>query len=178
MRAILLILILALGSVTAIKVETPYVSLSSVDAEVVVMDMAETVWMGVGADGDHPVDLHSDDGRITMAVANVSCTAINDVVTCTLPPTGHLSASGRLYQNDTTLALGSDAYRVTMTATLEGGVWREGDVWSGASPRLVITVHEQSPEERSERVGKGALCFLVTIPVMVVAEMVAVWFGV
>lgn len=174
---VVLILLLALGCVGGVVIETPYLSLSSVGSELRVMDMAETVWLGMGAGADHPVDSHSDGNVVRLTVADVSCAADKDTVTCSLPPTGHLVASGRLYQNDTTMTLGSDVYRVTMTATLSGGEWGVGDVWNGESPGLVIRVYEQSPEERSERVGKGALVFLITVPFLLLAELVVVWVG-
>lgn len=178
MRAVLLVLLLALGCAGAVKIQTPYLSLSSVDAAVRVMDMAETVWLDVGAGAGYPVDSHSDPGRVTLTVANVSCTSRMERVVCALPPTGHLASSGRLYQNDTTMTLGSDAYRVTMTATLEGAVWEADNVWRGTTPVLMVEVYEQSPKERSERVAKGALCFLVTLPVLLLAEMVVVWLDI
>lgn len=163
------ILPLLVAAVAGVTIKTPYVSLGSKDSTLRVMDMGETVWVGVGAGADHPVDSHSDGDNVSMTVADVTCAAALNVVTCTLPPTGTLYASGRLYQNHTILALGSEVYRVSMSITLEGGVWERGNVWRGTSPQLIIRVDEESPEGRKERVSKGALAFLVTIPLMLFA---------
>jgi hypothetical protein len=173
-----LFVLLLVASAGAVTVTTPYLSLLSHENAVRVTDSGETVWVAMEAGGRLPVEATEGEENVALTVDDVSCRAEKEMVTCHLPPTGSLTASGRLYQNGTQVVLVSETYRVSVTCELAGGEWKRDIRWEGTAPVLTLRIDEQSPEQRKERVGKGALCFLITIPVMMLAELGFVLVGV
>lgn len=162
----LVVLLLLLLTVFVVGIDafgTDYVEMNPVESVLRIGDVAETMWIGVGADGSEPVVMTSWSYGIAVQLANLSCAtpANQGAVTCRLPEVGQLTSSSGLTRNGSHVSLVSEQYSVSIEAELVNATWTDGFNWRGSGV-LQLTVHEQTPEERQARVWMGIVIFLPT----------------
>lgn len=163
MRLVLILLLVG----GCLAVETEYVVLSAADRVLRVGDVAQAMWMGIEAGGLEPLITETSSRGIALRLDDVRCESLTDqnFATCSLPASGRLVGSGLLRRNGTHVSLFSQDYRVSIVARLENATWNDVFGWTG-NGTLILTVHEQSPTERKERVWKGLVAFLTLSPIV------------